>query len=97
MTKENVGGIFFTEQEKDFGKLFNEFNIYMRNLDSDMGTKEVDIFNLDDLPKPDSVVQALDSYTSKNLDDLKTHFRSLNDAFDSVEGRIQSALDRLLT
>jgi len=97
MTKENVGGIFFTEQEADFGKLFNEFNSYVRNLDREMAGKEQRIFNLSEVPPVEEVVQALDSYSSAELSDLKSHFNSLNEAFDSIENRIQEILNAIIT
>ena len=96
MQKNNVGGIFFTEKDDDFGPLFNEFNIYIRSLDKDLGIKEQDIFNLTDVPDLDTKIQALDSYSSTNLTDLQVHFRALNEAFDKVEKRIQLALDALI-
>jgi hypothetical protein len=97
MAKENVNGIFFTEQEDDFGKLFNEFNTYIRDLDADMKIKEESIFTLGTALSSDSVIQALDSYSSTDLDSLKSHFRALNDAFDSVSTRIENALNAIIT
>ncbi len=97
MKNENVGGIFFTEKEQDFGKLFNEFNSYILSLDADLAQKEQTIFELSDLPEVDSAIQALNSYSSKDLNELKVHFRALNEAFDSVENRVQTSLNRVLT
>ena len=97
MTKENVGGIFFTEKENDFGKLFNEFNTYIRTLDNDMGIKEDIVFKGEPPKVSSEVIQALDSYSSNELNDLKGHFLALNDAFDSVEARIQNALNKIIT
>ncbi len=96
MQKENVGGIFFTEKENDFGKLFNEFNVYIRGLDGDMSAKEALVFSGEAPSSSEDVIQALNSYSSKDLSELKGHFRALNDAFDSIESRIQNALDAII-